>query len=540
MYREAQKELTLVLLAAALVLFASVVCNRLSARVGMPVLLAFIFLGMIFGVDGPVGIAFDNYAVTEQVATVALLFIMFYGGFGTNWRAARPVAAPSILLSTAGVAATALLTGVFCRFALGMRMTEGLLVGAVLGSTDAASVFSILRARRLALKENTASMLEIESGSNDPCAYMMTALVLSAMQGGFSVGGALFLLLRQVGLGLALGAGIGLAAIRLLRRLGTDSGGFDMVFVVATAVLAYALPAALGGNGYLSVYLAGILLGNSDIRNKKQLVPFFDGVTSLCQLVLFFLLGLLCTPLRLPAIAGQALAISLFLLLAARPAAVFLLLAPFKASTGQKLLVSWSGLRGAASIVFAVMCGAGVMDRDLFHITFFVVLVSISLQGTLLPWAAKKLDMIDTDADADALRVFTDYTENVPVQFIQFTMTLEHPWSGRALREVVLPPGTILVSLRRGERTLVPDGSTVLRRGDELILCAHAPAQTEGLHLVEHRVRRRELEQGARVCDLPRRPGTVIMLVQRGEDILIPDGSTVLRPGDVLVLHEET
>lgn len=352
-------ELTLVLLAAALVLFASVICNRLSARVGMPVLLAFIFLGMIFGVDGPVGIAFDNYAVTEQVATVALLFIMFYGGFGTNWRAARPVAAPSILLSTAGVAATALLTGVFCRFALGMRMTEGLLVGAVLGSTDAASVFSILRARRLALKENTASMLEIESGSNDPCAYMMTALVLSAMQGGFSVGGALFLLLRQVGLGLALGAGIGLAAIRLLRRLGTDSGGFDMVFVVATAVLAYALPAALGGNGYLSVYLAGILLGNSDIRNKKQLVPFFDGVTSLCQLVLFFLLGLLCTPHRLPAIAGQALAISLFLLLAARPAAVFLLLAPFKASTGQKLLVSWSGLRGAASIVFAVMCGAG-------------------------------------------------------------------------------------------------------------------------------------------------------------------------------------
>ena len=518
-------------------LLASVVCSRFSARLGMPVLLAFILLGMVFGVDGPLGIAFDDFALTGQLASVALVFIMFYGGFGTSWRAARPVAAQSLLLSTLGVAATAGLTGLFCRFALGMTTAEGLLVGAVLGSTDAASVFSILRARRLALKDNTASLLEVESGSNDPCAYLLTTLVLSTMNGGLSAGGAVLLLVRQAGWGALCGAGLGWLAVRLLRRLAASDDGFDTMLVMALALLAYALPETLGGNGYLSVYLAGLVLGNAGVPNQKRLVPFFDGVTNLCQLVLFFLLGLLCTPTLLPAVAGQGLAIALFLLLAARPAAVWLLLTPFGASRGQKLLVSWAGLRGAASIVFAVLCGPDVLDRDLFHITFFVVLVSISLQGTLLPRAAQRLDMIDENADA--LCIFTDYTADVPVQFIQFTMPLNHPWSGRPLREAVLPPGTILVSLRRDGVQQVPHGDTVLRRGDELILCAHAPADADGLRLTEQRVTARDLADGAQVRDLPRRRDAVIMLVQRGDTVLIPNGDTVLQPGDVLVLHEQ-
>ena len=187
--------------------------------------------------------------------------------------------------------------------------------------------------------------------------------------------------------------------------------------------------------------------------------------------------------------------------------------------------------------MFAVLCGPDVLDRDLFHITFFVVLVSISLQGTLLPRAAQRLDMIDENADA--LCIFTDYTADVPVQFIQFTMPLNHPWSGRPLREAVLPPGTILVSLRRDGVQQVPHGDTVLRRGDELILCAHAPADADGLRLTEQRVTARDLADGAQVRDLPRRRDAVIMLVQRGDTVLIPNGDTVLQPGDVLVLHEQ-
>src|SRR5699024_6868127 len=239
----------------------------------------FLFLGMLFGSDGLFKVAFDDYAVTEQICSVALVFIMFYGGFGTNWRAARPVAAPSILLSSAGTLLTALLPGWFCHLVLVMSLLQGLLCGAVLRSTDAASVFSILRARKLALKENTDSLLEVESGSNDPFAYMLTAVLLAALETGITPGSVAGLLARQLLFGLAFGFGVGWLACKLLHRVPLGNNGFDTLFVVAVALLSYAAPAALGGNGFLSVYITGILLGNSEIRNKAVLVPFFDGVT---------------------------------------------------------------------------------------------------------------------------------------------------------------------------------------------------------------------------------------------------------------------
>lgn len=531
--------LPLFLLLVALAMFACVAFDKLSDRLGIPTLLAFILLGMLFGSDGVLKIPFDNYAFAEQICSVALIFIMFYGGFGTNWDAAKPVAARSILLSTLGVILTAGITGLFCHFALHIGWLESLLIGSVLGSTDAASVFSILRSRNLALKENTASLLEMESGSNDPVAYMLTTVVLSAMQGGVTAGGVAYLLFAQIVYGAALGVLIGLLAIRALKKLKFASSGLDAIFVVAVAVLAYALPSVLGGNGYLSVYIAGILLGNSDIRNKKTLVPFFDGVTGMMQMLLFFLLGLLCFPSQMPKVLVSAAGIALFLTFVARPAAVFALLAPFGGSTRQKLLVSWSGLRGAASIVFAVMTviSPASTSRDIFHIVFLLVLLSILFQGTLLPLVARKLDMIDTDEGADVRKTFTDYVDEAPVQFIQFTMPLEHPWTGLTVRELVLPPGTILVSLRRGDTQITPRGDTQLLRGDTLILCAHAPSELQGVELIEKRVTADDLKQGNRISDIPRRSKGLITLVQRGEEYLIPRGDTVLQPGDLLVIH---
>lgn len=530
------------LLLAALVLFAGVAFNKLSSRLGVPALLAFILLGMLFGSDGLLKIPFDNYEFASQVSSFALIFIMFYGGFGTSWKAARPVAAQSILLSSLGVVITALLTGVFCHFALGFPLLESLLIGAVLGSTDAASVFSILRARNLALKENTSSLLEVESGSNDPCAYMLTSLLLTAMQGQVTGGEVLRMLAAQVFWGLAIGFAVGGAASWLMSRLRFGSAGFDTVFVVAAALLAYAAPEALGGNGYLSVYITGIVLGNSGIKNKRTLVSFFDGLTGMMQVVLFFLLGLLSTPSQMPQVIAPALAIALFLTFAARPAAVFLLLTPFGGSLEQKLLVSWSGLRGAASIVFAVMTviSPAVTDLDIFHIVFVVVLLSIGIQGSLLPAVARRLRMIDTAEGADVMKTFTDYNEEAPVQFIRVELPERHGWCGRPLREIALPPQTIIASVRRQDSRFAPNGSTVLMAGDQLILCAPAAhSDLEEVSMTTRRLTAQDLSGKSitRVSDLPRQEESLIVLIERNDQWLIPDGDTDLLPGDLLLIH---
>lgn len=525
------------LLFFALVMFVCTAFHRLSSRLGIPALLAFMFLGMLFGSDGLLKIPFDDYGFADQISTVALLFIMFYGGFGTNWRAARPVAAPSLVLSSLGTILTAVLTGLFCHLALGMELLEGLLCGAVLGSTDAASVFSILRARKLALKENTDSLLEVESGSNDPFAYMLTAVLLTAMESGVTAGSVALLLGKQLLFGLAFGFGVGWLASRLLCRLPLNGNGFDTIFVVAVALLSYAAPAALGGNGFLSVYITGILLGNSEIRNKAVLVPFFDGVTSMMQMVLFFLLGLLSFPSQMPAVVGTAVAIALFLTLVARPAAVFALLAPFKGSLAQKVLVSFSGLRGAASIVFAIMTVISPVstNHDLFHIVFLIVLFSIALQGSLLPLVARRLHMIDHSGNV--LKTFTDYVDEAPVQFIQFAVPDNHPWCGKAVKELILPPGAILINLQRGDEQIVPTGKTRLEAGDRLILAALEADGLPGVSLTEKVVEPSDLTGSARLADLPHRPGALIVLLQRGEEYLIPNGDTVLQPGDLLIIN---
>lgn len=392
--------MTTYLLITAVVIFACVFLSKVSSRLGIPMLLAFILLGMLFGSDGILKIPFDNYAFAEQICTVALIFIMFYGGFGTNWQQAKSVAVKAGLLSTAGVVITAALTGVFCHYALHIAWVESMLIGALIGSTDAASVFSVLRSKRLSLRYNTASLLEVESGSNDPCAYMLTVTFIAIAQGSASGGQIGLLIVKQMLFGILFGGLIAAAAVLLLKKIKFSTAGFDMVFVVGIAVIGYALPAVFGGNGFLSVYIVGIVLGNTEIRNKRNLVNFFDGLTGLMQMLIFFLLGLLAFPSRLPQVVLPALLIAVFLTFVARPVAVALVLTPFKGKISQQLLVSWAGLRGAASIVFAIMAEMAVeTENDVFHIVFMIVLFSILLQGSLLPLVAKKLDMIGVLAD---------------------------------------------------------------------------------------------------------------------------------------------
>ena len=529
--------MTTYLLVTAIVIFACVFLNKVSDRLGIPTLLAFILLGMAFGSDGILKIPFDNYSFAEQICSVSLIFIMFYGGFGTNWNQAKSVAAKAILLSTVGVVVTSGLTGVFCHYVLHMGWVESFLLGALVGSTDAASVFSILRSKKLNLRYNTASLLEVESGSNDPCAYMLTATFISIAKGQASGGHIGLLIVEQIFFGLLFGALIAVAASWMLRKIRFATAGFDMIFVVGIAILSYALPSRFGGNGFLSVYIVGIVLGNTEIRNKRNLVNFFDGVTGLTQMLIFFLLGLLSFPSRLPQVVLPALAIAVWLTFVARPLAVAGVLVPFKSCFSQQLLVAWSGLRGAASIVFAIMAEMAVnTENDLFHIVFMIVLFSILLQGSLLPLVARKLDMIDEKGDV--MKTFNDYSEETPVQFIQLTVPKGHFWCGKTLKELTLPPETLIVLIRRDGENRIPNGDTELAAGDVLILSATSPDQVEGVRLVEIHLGENNAYIGKKLSEIPKKENSIVILIQRGDEVVIPHGNIRLQQGDMLVLNQ--
>ncbi len=525
-----------ILLLVAVVIFACVLLNRVSGKLGMPTLLAFIVLGMIFGSDGLLKIPFDNYAFAEQICSVALIFIMFYGGFGTNWKHAKPVAVRAILLSSLGVVFTAGLVGLFCRFVLGFGWLESFLMGSVIGSTDAASVFSILRSKKLGLRYNTASLLEVESGSNDPFSYMLTAIVLFLMQGTVSAGGIAYMIFAQLVYGIGFGIVLALLATFCMKRIRFSGAGFDTIFVLGIAILAYAAPAAVGGNGYLSAYIVGIVLGNTEFRGKKTLVPFFDGITGLMQMLIFFLLGLLAFPSRIPHVLPVALAIALFLTLVARPLAVFALMIPFKGRLRQMLTVSWAGLRGAASIVFAMMAMMQTQPgHDIFHIVFCIVLFSILLQGATIPWISKKLGMIDKDADV--MKTFSDYSEEIPVQFVRSMIKPGHPWCDAVVRDLILPPDTLLVMIQRNGKNIVPRGKTVLHEGDALVLSAKSSGHIEGVHLSERLIDANSKYLGKTLSEMPNSKDALVILILRKKNVVIPNGRTVIREGDVLVIN---
>ncbi len=520
----------------AIMALSCVIFNRISSKLGIPALLAFIMLGMFFGIDGVIKIKFGDYAFSEQICSIALIFIMFYGGFGTKWQEAKPVAVGSILLSTVGVVLTAGFTGLFCHYVMGFEWLEGMLIGSVLSSTDAASVFSILRSKRLGLKYHTDSMIEVESGSNDPCAYMLTIVVLALMQGDASGGEIAYLLFAQVTYGLICGIAIAFISLKMLQRFKFSTDGFDAVFVLAVAVLSYALPSLIGGNGYLSAYLVGIILGNNPIKNKKSLVSFFDGITGLMQIIIFFLLGLLAYPSRMQPFLVPALIIALFLSFVARPLAVFLLLTPLRCPIRQQLLVSWVGLRGASSIVFAIMAtiGSEYTEESLFHIVFCIVLLSVAFSGTLIPAVARLLRMIDTSGNV--MKTFNDYSEETEVQLVQVGIDEDHPWRDRPVELLELPHDMLLVVLIREGEILVPNGQTVLLLGDVAVLSAPSYQGNLDLELTELTVGSSGPYCGKQILELKRRPNTLIVMVKRGGERIIPNGQTRLQEGDVLVI----
>lgn len=526
-----------ILLVAAVILLC-LSLNKMSNKLGIPMLLAYILLGMMFGTDGIIKIPFDNFTIAEQICTVSLIFIMFYGGFGTNWKQAKPVAGKAVLLSTVGVILTAVTTGAFCHFILKMDFWESMLIGSVISSTDAASVFSILRSRRLNLKNNTASMLEVESGSNDPCSYMLTVIILTIMSGELSGFSLVVMIFSQITFGILVGVVVALAAAFILKKVNFATDGFDTIFVFSMALVSYAGASMINGNGYLAAYIAGIILGNTPLHHKKSLVHFFDGITGLMQMLIFFLLGLLAYPSQLPKILPIALAIAVFLTFVARPVSVFAILMPFRCPVKQQLLVSWAGLRGAASIVFAIMAtvSPAYTKNDLFHIVIFIVLFSISIQGTLLGLVAKKLDMIDENGNV--MKTFSDYSDEMPVEFVKISIKAGHPWENRKIKDLTSLPDLLLVLILRGEERIIPNGNTVVLAGDKIVLSALSPEENLGICLTEIPIEKDSKWIGKPLSRIKLGEEKLVLVLKRNEKVVIPNGNTVIRENDVLVISQ--
>lgn len=526
-----------ILMLVGIVIMLCILLQKVTTKLPIPSLLMFLLLGMMFGVNGIFKISFDNYQLSETVCSVCLLFIMFYGGFGTSIQAAKPVLIRSGLLASIGVLLTAMLTGAFVHFVLGVSWLEGLLIGSVIASTDAASVFGILRREKLNLKDNTASLLEVESGSNDPVSYMLTVVLCALMNGQDIAVGTL--LIKQILLGVSFGLAFGYISTKAMKK-GLISNDGKVIFVFAVAVITYALTSIVGGNGYLAVYLCGIVLGNANVPSKHNLVNFFDTMTSMAQMMIFFLLGLLVTPAHLGEVFLPALMIMVFLTLIGRPVAVSLTLLPFGTTKEQIGLVSFAGLRGVASIVFAitVVLSKVELTYNIFNLVFCIVLISISFQGTLLPYVSKKLQMIDDNVDV--LKTFTDYEEENDIRFIKTYLEENHPWINQTLSQIVLPSSLLIVMIIRNKQQIVPKGDTVLLEGDLLVYGANEYNDKENLNIKEIVIEKNHSWENKTIKELPLN-NELIVMIQRHHQTIIPDGNTPILRDDLLVIvHNET
>jgi cell volume regulation protein A len=457
-----------VLLIAAVLLLVSVLASKATGRLGVPSLVIFLGIGMLAGSDGIGGIYFDDAFVAQFVGTVALAFILFAGGLDTVWRQVRPVLTPALLLATLGVFISAGILGVFAWQVLGFSLLEGMLLGAIVSSTDAAAVFTAMRARSTKLKGAVEPLLELESGSNDPMAIFLTmGLTMLIVTPGAQVINLAPQFLWQMGAGAAFGLGAGWLAVQIINRVRLHVDGLYIALTIAAMLAAYAGTAILGGNGFLAVYIAGIYMGQQNFVHKRSLMRMHDGLAWLMQIAMFLTLGLLVFPSQLPAVAVPAIAAALVLMFVARPIAVFICLAFSRFNWREKLLISWVGLRGSVPIILATFpLLAGVPKADtIFNHVFFIVVVSVLLQGTTISLVARWLGL-----QAPPARQRMSFSEHVANAIVEIPVNEASQAAGKQIVELRLPPSALIVSIAREGETFVPNGSTVLEPDDVLLV----------------------------------------------------------------------
>ncbi len=484
-----------IMLVLAALLFFSVLVGKAGSRFGMPALLLFLGLGMVAGVDG-FGIRFDSAEAAQFIGMISLSVILFSGGVDTQFKDIKPILGPGCVLATIGVFITTIVTGAFIYymfhwlapdFAFGW--IESMLLAAIMSSTDSASVFSILNSSRTGLKQNLKPTLELESGSNDPMAYLLVIILIGIMEDGHSMDAALWghsalKLVQQLLLGALGGVAIGYATVWVVNRLRVDNEFLYPVMVIACAFFAFSLTEIIGGNSYLAVYIAGLVVGNCKLALKRTITTFFGGFTWLVQIIMFLSLGLLVNPHELLnfQVIVPGLLLGLFMIVIARPVAVFISLLPFKHFTKKaRLYISWVGLRGAVPIIFAtyaLMSPAVPHARYMFNMVFFITIMSLLLQGTTVNHMAQWLGLKESLSEKEFK---FDLPDEITAAMSEMSVTARLLTDGDTLKDITLPPNTLVIMVKRENKYLVPTGNTRLYLTDKLLLISEEESHLKNL-----------------------------------------------------------
>ncbi len=468
-----------ILLIGSVLIFSSIIISKTGYRFGIPTLLLFLLVGMLFGSDG-LGLQFNSARDAQFIGMIALSIILFSGGMDTKFQDIKPVLKPGIVLSTVGVLLTTVLTGVFIYFLSGLTHTNieltmmaSLLLAATMSSTDSASVFSLLRSQRMNLKENLRPMLELESGSNDPMAYMLTIVLIQIISSGSELSLAVLGrdLLVQFLIGGSVGYAFGRFAVWLVNRINLSNSSLYPILLLSIVFATFTITDLLKGNGYLAVYIAGVIVGNARLVYRKEINTFMNGLTWLFQIIMFLSLGLLVNPHEMLDIAAVALLIGLFMIVIARPVSVFACLLPFRnISNKARLFVSWVGLRGAVPIIFATYpVIAGIEgSQQLFNIVFFITLLSLVVQGMSISSFARWLHL-DLPEEKEGNEFGVELPDEIDTKLEDMTLTTEMLAGGNRLKDMNIPKGSLVMLVKRGNEFIIPNGQVELHAGDKLL-----------------------------------------------------------------------